>query len=108
MNRINNFEDSIKGLSLDERLLLAPPELVKSLTKVDIQVLTLKEELFKGSWERMYSDLKNRLESRPYIPKLQKRIEEDLARILKFQRYELANNVNIYSLYQEKQVSKTA
>lgn len=44
-------------------------------------LLVLKRELYAGDWRAMVTDLRNRLEGRPYVFKLGERIEEDLRRI---------------------------
>lgn len=51
-------------------------------------LITLRDELYGGSWERMTKDLNDRLKGRPYIFKLVNRIKDDLKRILKLQEYE--------------------
>ena len=73
----------------------------ESLTPEERMLITLREELYGGSWEKMQQDLKDRLKGRPYIFKLVNRIEEDLERIEKLQAYELKHGVNLSELLKE-------
>ena len=68
---------------------------VESLTPEEKMLITLRDELYFGSWEKMLQDLKDRLKGRPYIFKLVHRIEEDIERIEKLQQYELKESVNL-------------
>ena len=57
-------------------------ETVRSKFKaVDIQLVTLRDDLYSGSWDKMVTDLQDRLNHRPYIYKIGERIHEDLLRI---------------------------
>lgn len=58
-------------------------------------LVVLRGELYAGSWDRMLSDLKDRLKGRPYIFKLVNRIQDDIARIERLQDYEKKHNVNL-------------
>lgn len=58
-------------------------------------LITLRDELYTGSWSRMLEDLKDRLHGKPYIFKLVNRIEEDIARIEKLRGYEETSQVNL-------------
>lgn len=58
-------------------------------------LLTLRDELYAGSWEKMVEDLNNRLKGRPYIFKLVNRIEEDLERIEALRSYEEKHRINL-------------
>ncbi|MCU0722039.1 MAG: hypothetical protein MUC63_00215 [Planctomycetes bacterium] len=75
----------------------------EALTPEEKMLVTLREELYFGSWEKMQQDLKDRLKGRPYIFKLVNRIEEDLERIEKLQAYELKNGVNLSELLKESE-----
>jgi hypothetical protein len=66
-----------------------------SLTPEQRMLLTLRDELYGGQWERMINDLNDRLKGRPFIFKLVNRIKDDLRRIEKLQEYEKKNNINI-------------
>lgn len=72
-----------------------------SLSPEEKMLITLRDELYVGSWEKMLQDLKDRLKGRPYIFKLVNRIEEDIERIEKLQRYELKHNVNLAECLKE-------
>lgn len=78
-------EDFVKALSSEERLLI-----------------TLRDELYSGSWQNLKQDLTDRLHGKPYIFKLTTRIEEDLKRIEKLERYEQEHSVNL-ARYVEKE-----
>jgi hypothetical protein len=58
-------------------------------------LITIRDELYEGSWEELEADLKARLEGRPYIYKLATRIQEDLARIQKLRAYEEKYNIDL-------------
>ena len=68
---------------------------VKSLSTEDRLLLTLRDELYSGSWANLKQDLMDRLQGRPYIFKLTSRIEEDLKRIEKLERYEAEHKINL-------------
>ncbi len=70
-------------------------EKASDFTPEEKTLLTLKGELYYGSWEIFIKDLKDRLQGRPYIFKLANRIGEDLERIDAMQRYEIKNSVNL-------------
>ena len=78
-------EDFVKALSSEERLLI-----------------TLRDELYTGSWKNLKQDLLDRLHGKPYVFKLSTRIEEDLKRIDKLERYEQEHGVNLAE-YVEKE-----
>ncbi len=78
-------------------------EFIKSLTQQDRMLITLRDELYFGSWERMLNDLKDRLRGRPYIFKLVNRIEEDIKRIEKLQNYESQHGINLSECLEESE-----
>lgn len=63
-------------------------EIIQDFTQEERTLIVLREELYDGSWEVMETDLEDRLEGRPYIFKLNNRIEDDLARIEKLREIE--------------------
>ena len=67
----------------------------ESLSAEEKMLITLREELYGGSWERMVTDLQERLKGRPYIFKLVNRIKDDLKRIEKLKTYEKKHNINL-------------
>lgn len=73
-----NHRDFVAGLTSGERLLI-----------------TLRGELYEGSWEKMLQDLRDRLEKRPYIFKLSSRIETDMTAIEKMSSYEEKHGVKL-------------
>jgi hypothetical protein len=68
---------------------------VSSLNREEAQLLALRTYLYEGSWDDMVSDLVARREGRPFVFKLQTRIEEDLQRIEKLRKYEEENGVDL-------------
>jgi hypothetical protein len=64
-------------------------------------LVTLRDELYFGAWDKMLQDLKDRLKGRPYIFKLVNRIEEDIERIGKLQQYELKHSINLADYLKE-------
>lgn len=66
-----------------------------SLTPEERMLLTLRDELYGGQWERMVKDLNDRLKGRPYIFKLVERIKDDLQRVEKLQEYEKRHAINL-------------
>ena len=73
----------------------AHKQFISSLGDEELMLLTLRDELYEGSWANMLQDLKDRLKGKPYIFKLVNRIEEDIVRIEKMQKYEEDNGVNL-------------
>ncbi len=66
-----------------------------SLTDEEAMLLTLRDELYGGDWDRMLRDLNDRRDGKPYVFKLVNLINEDIARIGKLQAYERANGINL-------------
>jgi hypothetical protein len=67
----------------------------ESLSEEETMLITLRDELYGGAWEKMEHDLRDRLQGRPYIFKLVNRIEEDLHRIEKLRGYEDDHGINL-------------
>ncbi len=70
-------------------------EFVAGLGSGERLLITLRDELYEGSWDKMLRDLKDRLDKRPYIFKLSSRIETDMAAIEKMNRYEDEHGINL-------------
>ena len=68
---------------------------VAGLTSGEQLLITLRDELYEGSWELMREDLRDRLEKRPYIFKLSSRIEADVAAIERMSAYEAKEKINL-------------
>ena len=79
-------EKFLAGLSPDEKTLL-----------------TLRDELYNGSWEQMLGDLRDRLKGKPYIFKLVNRIQDDIARIEKLSEYEKKHKINLAEFLKKKE-----
>lgn len=67
----------------------------QSLSEEETMLITLRDELYTGSWDSMAQDLQDRLQGKPYIFKLVHRIEEDLQRIEKLRGYEDEHSVDL-------------
>ena len=70
-------------------------DFIAGLTSGERLLVTLRDELYEGSWEKMLRDLKDRLEKRPYIFKLSSRIESDMAAIERMRVYEDEHGINL-------------
>ena len=68
---------------------------VAGLTSGERLLVTLRDELYEGSWDLMLEDLRDRIEKRPYVFKLSNRIEADMAAIETMRGYEAKENVNL-------------
>ena len=65
------------------------------LSSVERDLVMLRDELYGGSWDAMLSDLKSRLEGKPYVFKLARRIEEDVRLIEELREIEKKEGVNL-------------
>ena len=83
---VGPYEKFVAQLSGDERMLVS-----------------LRDELYNGSWEQMLGDLKDRLSGKPYIFKLVNRIQDDIKRIEKLMDYERKNKVNLADFLKKKE-----
>ena len=83
MNKKNECED------------LAAREFVKGLSEEQRMLIVLKSQLYDSSWEPMLDDLRNRLEGKPYIFKLASRIQDDVDRIEKMQKFEKEHGIDL-------------
>jgi hypothetical protein len=70
-------------------------EFFSRLSREEKQLLLLRNELYDGSWDEMESDLRHRLDRKPYIFRLMNRIEDDLARIARLRAYEDEHSVDL-------------
>ena len=74
----------------------------RSLSREEAQLIALREILYDGCWEEIIKDLEARKEGKPFVFKLQTRIEEDLQRIEKLKSYEAEHGVNLGAYLQQK------
>ena len=68
---------------------------VAGLAEEEIMLLRLRDELYDGRWDAMLADLNDRLQGKPYVFKLAHRIQDDIERIERLNRFERQNNVNL-------------
>jgi len=66
-----------------------------SLTREERQLVVVQKVLYEGSWTEMINDLLARKNGRPFVYKLNSRIDEDLARIERLRAYENENGVRL-------------
>jgi len=66
-------------------------------------LVTLRDELYGGSWEQMLGDLRDRLKGKPYIFKLVNRIQDDIARIERLSDYEKKHKINLAEYLKKKE-----
>ncbi len=76
---------------------------VASLSADERMLITMRDELYDGSWELMLKDLKDRLKGKPYIFKLVNRIQDDVQRIEKLGDYERKHKVNLAQFMKQKE-----
>jgi hypothetical protein len=74
---------------------------VRDLTGNEQVALTIRDELYSGSWERMREDLESRSAGRPYVFRLASRIEEDLRIIEKLSAFEQQMGINLSDYVEE-------
>ncbi len=67
----------------------------RSLEPEEEQLIILRDFLYEGEWDELLRDLKDRQAGRPFIFKLQTRIEEDIARVEKLREYERVHKVDL-------------
>jgi len=68
---------------------------VAQMTEAQRMLIILQSELYEGSWQPMLTDLRNRLEGKPYIFKLANRINDDIERIEELQAFEEKHQVKL-------------
>jgi len=68
---------------------------VARLTEEEIMLVRLRDELYDGRWDAMLADLNDRLQGKPYVFRLAHRIQDDIERIERLNRFERQNNVNL-------------
>ena len=73
-----------------------------SLTADERMLVTLRDDLYGGSWDQMLKDLKDRLNNKPYIFKLVNRIQDDITRIEKLGDYEKKHKIDLGELLKKK------
>lgn len=87
------------GASGSDPYLDVPPDVfIGRLEPYERVLLDLKDQLYEGSWERILSDLRARLDNKPYIYKLSQTITRDVAAIERMKSYELRQKVNLSKL----------
>ncbi len=79
----------------------------RSLPREELQLLVLRRVLYGGRWDEMEKDLIARRDGRPFIFKLQSRIDEDLKRIGRLRAYERQHGVSLQEYVSSASVSST-
>ena len=67
----------------------------RTLSQEEQHLVALKQLLYEGSWDEMSVDLRARKAGKPYVFKLETRIDEDLERIEKFRAYEAEAGIDL-------------
>ena len=70
-------------------------QFVAALSEEEIMLLRLRDELYDGRWDAMLADLNDRLQGKPYVFKLAHRIQDDIERIERLNRFERQYNVDL-------------
>jgi hypothetical protein len=70
-------------------------QFVAGLSDEEIMLIRLRDELYEGRWDAMLADLNDRLQGKPYVFKLAHRIQDDIERIERLNRFERQYNVNL-------------
>ena len=70
-------------------------ELLQSLTPEEEQLIYIRDFLYDGDWDEILKDLNARRAGKPFVFKLNSRIDEDLKRIEKLRDYEKKHSVNL-------------
>jgi hypothetical protein len=70
-------------------------QFVATLSEEEIMLLRLRDELYDGRWDAMLADLNDRLQGKPFVFKLAHRIQDDIERIERLNRFERQNNVDL-------------
>jgi hypothetical protein len=70
-------------------------QFVATLCEEEIMLLRLRDELYGGRWDAMLADLNDRLQGKPYVFKLAHRIQDDIKRIERLNRFERQCNVDL-------------
>jgi hypothetical protein len=86
----------------DPSLDVAPEVFLQRLEPYERVLVDLKDQLYEGSWERILSDLKARLENKPYIYKLSQTISRDIAAIERMKAFEMRHGVSLSELLKKK------
>jgi hypothetical protein len=80
----------------------------RSLASDESNLLVLREILYEGSWDEMVADLEARKEGKPFVFKLQSRIDEDLERIKKLRGYEETTGADLGKFVREAHLAGRA
>jgi len=67
----------------------------RSLQREEVQLIVLRDVLYEGCWDELVNDLLARKDGRPFVYRLQTRIDEDLQRIEKLRAYEQEHGVSL-------------
>lgn len=70
-------------------------QFVAALSEEEIMLVRLRDELYDGRWDAMLADLNDRLQGKPYVFKLAHRIQDDVERIERLNRFERQYSVNL-------------
>ena len=66
-----------------------------TLTAEEERLLIIRDFLYNGDWEDVVKDLHSRKSGKPFVFKLNTRIDDDLIRIKRLRDYEKVHEVNL-------------
>jgi|WetSurMetagenome_2_1015567.scaffolds.fasta_scaffold46340_2 hypothetical protein len=70
-------------------------QFVAGLSEEEVMLLRLRDELYGGRWDAMLADLNDRLQGKPFVFKLAHRIQDDIERIERLNRFERQYSVDL-------------
>ena len=70
----------------------------ESLSKAERVLVLVRDTLCGGEWDELVEDLQARQSRKPFVLKLNTRIEDDLNRIVKLRTYEEEHGVDLRAL----------
>ena len=73
----------------------------ESLSKAERVLIIVRDELYGGSWDELQRDLRARQDRKPFIFKLNTRIDEDLSRIEKLRSFEQREEIDLARLLED-------
>ncbi len=91
MAKVSENRGNQDDLSMDS----AVNNFVRGLGNEHRMLVVLKAQLYGGRWDPMLDDLKNRLAGKPYIFKLNNRINDDVDRIKELRAFEDDHKVDL-------------
>ena len=67
----------------------------RGLSRDETSLVSIREELYAGSWKDLEADLRQRLKGKPVIKKLTERLRSDIRTVKKLRMFESKYGVNL-------------